>query len=139
MKILLAVDGSTFSDAAVKEVAMMTWPEGSELRIISAMEPPMFPTVESWVPPDNYIVALEKAAQEQARSIVDKAAQRVQKTQGDKLLIAREVATGHPKQVILTAAESWPADLIVLGSHGYRGLTRFWLGSVSQAVASHAK
>jgi len=41
--------------------------------------------------------------------------------------------------VILDEAESWGADLIVLGSHGYNAWKRFLLGSVSQAVVSHAK
>jgi nucleotide-binding universal stress UspA family protein len=50
-----------------------------------------------------------------------------------------EIVKGHPKHAIVDEAETWDADLIVVGSHGYRGLTRLWLGSVSQAVASHAK
>ena len=37
MKILLAVDGSTFSDAAVHEVAARPWPGGSALKVISAV------------------------------------------------------------------------------------------------------
>ena len=41
--------------------------------------------------------------------------------------------------MILDEAESWGADLIVLVSHGYGPLKRFLLGSVSQAVVSHAK
>jgi nucleotide-binding universal stress UspA family protein len=40
--------------------------------------------------------------------------------------------------VILDDAEKWPADLIVLGSHGLKGLNRFLLGSVSDAVSRHA-
>ena len=43
------------------------------------------------------------------------------------------------KEIILDEAERWGADLIVVGSHGRRGLKRLWLGSVSQAVVSQAK
>lgn len=139
MKILLAIDGSSFSDVAVKEIATRPWPAGSEVRIISVVEPPMLPTVESWVPPDNYIEALEKAGEDQARSVVSKAADRITSEQRDKLRVATEIVKGHSKHAIIDAAEAWEADLIVVGSHGYRGLTKLWLGSVSLAVASHAK
>jgi hypothetical protein len=81
MKILLAIDGSTFSDAAVNEVAKKPWPADSEVKIISVVEPPLLPTVETWVPPDNYIEALEAAGEDQARSIVSKAADRVREGQ----------------------------------------------------------
>jgi nucleotide-binding universal stress UspA family protein len=43
-----------------------------------------------------------------------------------------------PKSIILNEAVSWKADLIVLGSHGRRGVDRFLMGSVSEAVAMHA-
>lgn len=139
MRILLAIDGSSFSDDAVTEIATRPWPDKSEVKIISIVEPPLLPTVETWVPPDNYIEALEKAGDDQARSIVGNAADRINKEQGDKLNVTTEIVKGHPKHGIIEAAEEWKTDLIVVGSHGYRGLTKLWLGSVSQAVAAHAK
>ena len=139
MKILLAIDGSLFSDAAVGDVAAKPWPVGSEVRVISVVEPPLLPTVETWVPPDDYIESLERAGEEQANSVIKAAVDRIQKTQGDRLRVSTEIVRGHPKHAIIDAAEAWDADLIVVGSHGYRGLTKLWLGSVSQAVASHAK
>ena len=45
---------------------------------------------------------------------------------------------GEPRAVILDAAKAWQAGMIVLGSHGLRGLDRFLMGSVSEAVAIHA-
>ena len=52
--------------------------------------------------------------------------------------IVTEVAEGDPREMILNSAETWSADLIVMGSHGRSGLTKLLLGSVSQAVAVHS-
>jgi nucleotide-binding universal stress UspA family protein len=139
MKVLLAIDGSEFSDAAVAEVANKPWPKGSEVKIISVAEPPALPVVETWVPPYDYFGKLEEAAVAQAREAVDKAAARLRESHGEKLQVSTQVTVGHPRVVITDEAEAWGADLIIVGSHGYRGLTRLWLGSVSQAVASHAR
>jgi nucleotide-binding universal stress UspA family protein len=139
MRILLATDGSPFSDAAVKEVARKPWPPGSTIRIISIVEPPIMPTVETWIPPENYYEAIEKAAEDQARKNVESAAEVIKAEQGSGVAVETEILRGHPKQAIVEESDEWVADLIVVGSHGYRGLTRLWLGSVSQAVASHAR
>jgi nucleotide-binding universal stress UspA family protein len=54
------------------------------------------------------------------------------------LKAAGSVPSGNAKEVLLEEAKSWGADLIVVGSHGRRGLKRFLLGSVSEAVAMNA-
>jgi nucleotide-binding universal stress UspA family protein len=135
MKILLAVDGSTFSDAAVEEVASRPWPPGSEAKVLQVSERPLIPATEPWALPDNYFEEMDRASREHARATVEKAVARLTKS---NLKVLSEVVDGYPKHAIVDEAERWGADLIVLGSHGYRGLTRLLLGSVSQAVASHA-
>ena len=138
MKILLAVDGSTFSDAAVEEIASRPWPDGSEVDVLSVSEPPAYPIGESAALPSHYYEEMEKVPREQARAAVDKAVQRL-RSNTSCLRITEHVVVGHPVQEIVDRAEQWGADLIVVGSHGYRGFKRLLLGSVSQAVASHAK
>ena len=137
MKILLAIDGSEFSDAAVEEVAARPWPDGSEADILAVYEPPAMPVTETWVLPQNYYDEMEKASQEQARDATNKAIERLRKAQSN-LQINNEIARGYPAEVILDRANRWGTDLIVVGSHGYSGLKRFLLGSVSMNVASHA-
>ena len=138
MKILLATDGSDCSKAAVDAVAERPWPKGSEVKVISAIDLPYTPMTETWALPDSYIKDLETAGTEQAETTVNRAAERL-KSAHRELVITTEVANGSAKDVILDEAEQWGADLIVLGSHGYRGWRRFLLGSVSHAVATHAR
>jgi nucleotide-binding universal stress UspA family protein len=49
------------------------------------------------------------------------------------------VPAATAKELILSEAAEWNADLIVVGSHGRRGVNRLLLGSVSEAVALHAQ
>ncbi|MBI1766476.1 MAG: universal stress protein [Acidobacteria bacterium] len=135
MKILLAVDGSECSNAAVASVAARPWPAGTEIRVLSALELPFVPTPETWALPDSYYVQLEEAAKEAAEKAVGDATTQLE---ASGLQTTTSVKTGQAKSVIVDEAESWGADLIVLGSHGYSGWQRFWLGSVSNAVASQA-
>ena len=55
-----------------------------------------------------------------------------------KFYVSTELVEGHPKSKIIDIADNWRADMIVLGSHGRTGLSRFLMGSVSQAVVRHA-
>lgn len=137
MKILLAIDGSPCSDAAVEEVARRPWPEGSSVKVLTSLETPMPPTPESWALPLNYFQELDAALRQQGENIVNRA---IEKLKSNKTFSVDAVLVpGSPRPVILDEAESWGADLVVLGSHGYGPLKRLLLGSVSQAVVSHAK
>ena len=139
MKILLAVDGSPCSESAVGEVAGRPWPPNSEVRVISVVEPHTTMTAEPWVASENYFEEVEKIESDEAKRAVDRAKATLAKGEGTaKLQLTGDIRHGSARRVIIEEAETWSAELIVLGSHGYKTWERLLLGSVSQAVALHA-
>lgn len=139
MKILLAVDGSPCSDTAIAEVARRPWPEGSEVRMIVAVEIPTLPVTEAAVLSAQFFEDAEKAARNRAGSVIEDALAKF-RAHGNQLLpVTTAIIGDSPKEAIVEEAERWGADLVVVGSHGYRGFKRYLLGSVSQAVATRAK
>ena len=128
MKILIGVDDSSFSRVAVEEVARRLWAPGTAVKILSVVESPYDPDGREARAENPYKIA---------RAAIDGATELL-RLSGNSFEITEDIAEGSPKRVILDEAEAWGADLIVVGSHGRRGLDRFVLGSVSQAVALHA-
>lgn len=139
MKILLAVDGSPCSDAAVEEVASRPWPPDSKVRVVSAVEPHATMTSEPWISSVNYFEEVEKIEREEAKRSIERAETILRAGEGSaKLQLTTEILHGSARQAITEDADQWGAELIVLGSHGYKTWERLLLGSVSQAVALHA-
>jgi nucleotide-binding universal stress UspA family protein len=134
MKILLATDGFPHSQVAVDEVVRRPWPSGSTIRVMSVIQPYTPPATE-------FVLAgatLEDISQQQvssAEQITRRAADALKET---GLSIETAVREGDPRSVIVDEADEWGADLIVVGSHGRTGLTRWLLGSVAQAIVGHA-
>jgi len=139
MKVLIGVDGSEYSDAALDEVSRRSWPKGSEILIVNAFELPLAATPEVWALPPDYYERLDRICREQSDAIVKAAVEKLTTALGDSVTVNSKTILGSPKSVILDQAEGWKPDLIVVGSHGYPTWERLLLGSVSQAVVSHAK
>lgn len=137
MKVLLAVDESVYSQAALESVCARPWPPGSQFRVLTVVEP-FHPEYAGWQ--TSYIpVAAEaqKTLKEASTRLMTEAVERLSKAVGEEN-VSSEVAEGYIKERILECAKEWDADLIVLGSHGRRGFTKFLLGSVSETIAAHA-
>ena len=138
MKILLAVDCSDCSKAAVQAVAERPWPAGSQLKILSVVEPVYLPSSDTWIMPEKYYAEIDKSAHERAQAAIAYAVEQIDASDVANLTILTEIKEGLAKDLILEEAEKWSAELVLLGSHDYRGLKKFLIGSVSHSVAAHA-
>jgi nucleotide-binding universal stress UspA family protein len=130
MKMLLAIDDSKFSEAAVQAVIAHHKLQGLEVQVLHVIEPPvslMAPEITAYVPPMESV--------EEANALAAKAAGALRSA---GVTVTTAILHGDPKSVILDDAKAWGPDLIVLGSHGRKGLERFLVGSVSEAVLRHA-
>lgn len=134
MRILLASDGSEFSAAAARSIAARPWPAGSEIRIISVVEP-IARAADPWYAAGAVAERVREDDIKRSHEAVT-AAQEIIAGSGIKNDIA--VLEGSPKRRIVEDSREWGAHLVIVGSHGRRGLTRYLLGSVSEAVAMHA-
>ena len=138
MKILLAVDGSAYSDAAVEEIVKRPWPAGSEIKVITAAEIPVMVGIEPWAASPGYFEQMQKGIRLGARDVISRAIEKLNTIEDKTLKITTEIIEGPPRQVIVDEAENWHADLIVMGSRGLGAWNRLLLGSVSSGVVHHA-
>ena len=135
-KILLATDGSEFSNAAVKVIAGEPWPKGTQIKVISV------PEFALWLGEYPYfqraqITELNESALGAASAAVALAKDFLSK-RGFSVTTDVPVDRDAPAKTILLVAKEWDADLIVVGSHGRSGFDRWALGSVSESVAMNA-
>ena len=137
MRVLLAIDGSPHSDAAVAEVARRPWPHGTVVEILTVIHSP----VPVMIDPALVLAAVHveqlEAQRQQAAMFIPEAAQRIDSGAQD-VEVTTKILEGNPKDVIVEEAREWGADLIVVGSHGYGRLRRMVLGSVAGAVVANA-
>ena len=136
MRILLAIDDSKYSQAAIRRLVAQVRTKGTKVCVLHVVEPVTAYISAGMVPHFvPYVAEVEEDRKKQAKTLVQRAARQLRKA-GFKANEA--VEAGDPKARIIDHAAEWQADLIVVGSHGLRGLNRFLMGSVSDAVVRHA-
>jgi nucleotide-binding universal stress UspA family protein len=134
MKILIATDGSVYSEAAIKAVAARPWPANSEMRVITVMEH----TPIAGISGGEFGLQFTDYLSQVRNYLKELAIQASGQLRQDSYNVSYTVREGAPAEEILEEAKSWEADLIVMGTHGRRGLSRFLLGSVAERIAAHA-
>jgi len=139
-KILLATDGSAYSEIAAHAIAGRPWPARTQVRILSVVEV-VLPTIHALFEPpfahSGEVKKLREDALIRAQKAVADAAAIIAPT-GLEVSESVSVLIEGTKDVILHEANEWGADWIFLGSHGRRGARRFLMGSVSESIGAQA-
>lgn len=138
MKVIIATEGSEFSNAAIDKFCQMFGAnEDVHVRVVSVFQPAMIPAAPFAISPE-FVQQIDDLARRHALTVAETAGRRLRQGLAFTAQVKEEVHMGAPEQVIVELAEEWRADLIVTGSHGHGFLKRAWLGSVSSGIVHHA-
>lgn len=137
MRVLLAVDGSACSDAALQAVAKGPWPVSTEIRLVTVDAPMGRSILSRGSRITSAYEEVVQAERQEAQSTLDRASDMLEELLAGVPRSA-VLLEGSPREQIVEEARRWGADLIVVGSHGRGAIGSVLLGSVSLAVALQA-
>ena len=131
-KILVAIDGSDTSQLALKESVKIAKESGSELRIVYVVDAfDVYPEVEF-----ISVQEIQDSMREEGKVILESAKKYVEASGVHAETSLVETDSDHPRiaEAIVAQAKKWPAELIVVGTHGRRGFNHLLLGSVAESI-----
>lgn len=136
LNVLVAVDGSTISDLAVKRTAKYCQASPFDITLIHVIEHGGREEITKFSPSDDsYLSRYFHAKEEEAKKLVEK----VGKTLQDYgIEFKTKIAIGDVAEEIVRAGEDGKFDFIMMGSRGRGGMKRLLLGSVADNVIRHA-
>jgi nucleotide-binding universal stress UspA family protein len=137
-KILVAVDGSGMSNAALEEALQLARERRAMVRIVHVVDSPYaYPDV-LYGQFSADLDAVRKAWREVGQKVLDQAVAMAQKKDIRAESALLDSDSKRLSSIIVEEAQRWGADLIAVGSNGHRGLEGIWLGSVAEGVARTA-
>lgn len=134
MKILIGVDDSPHSKAALEYVKKMRWPAGSKFVVFAVSAP-----VVAYTMVDAGGMTWMKTAEEEMNVATEELTARAEQELRDAgLATEAKVVLGDPREAIVDAVRTMGIDQVVVGSHGRTGLGKLLMGSVASHVVTHA-
>ena len=136
LRLIIGVDNSPYSLAAVEAVCNREGPSETEVRLLAVVDTVMGIAPDSSKPLDlKWIEVADENNWDQVHQIFEPSADKLRSAGLNAAVMIRR---GNPTTELLEEAESWGADCIFLGPKGTRGIDRLLLGSVSSAVSARA-
>jgi nucleotide-binding universal stress UspA family protein len=136
VRLLIGVDGSPDAAAAVHAVAARTWPVGSAVRLVTALDAKMCTALAFLRLPGQ--TGTERSDTDESGWMAETLDAIAAPLYERGLAVSSSITAGDPKQVLLDEAEHWEADALFVGARGLSRVERFLLGSVSAVVAARA-
>ena len=136
--ILAAVDGSDTSNRALEEAINLAKDQQATLRLVHVVDDAAAYLMMETPDQVPYLIAeYQKALREGGQQLLSTCAARVRAAGLEPETKMRTIETldQHVYDAVAEEAEQWPADLIVIGTHGRRGFRRLMLGSVAEGSA----
>ena len=137
MKVVLATDGTKYSEAATAMLESFALSHGDHIKVVCVVDMAMPLAVDIYGGYLPETTALENAARDHASKVVDETSAKL-RSRFEGVEVSTEILFGSPDSRIVETAEETKADLIVIGSHGYNRWERLLLGSVSNSVVHEA-
>jgi nucleotide-binding universal stress UspA family protein len=138
-RILVATDGSKTAALAVGEACRLAQGTAARVRIVHAVDSP-YAYADAWYLAGAVDVdAVDRAWHRAGQAIVDQAAAQAREAGITAETALLDTGGRRVSRVIVDEAERWPADVIVIGSHGRQDLEQLLIGSVAEGVARTAR
>ncbi len=134
-KILVPIDGSATGERGLSEAISLAKDQGAQLQLLHVLSDSYLNTV---LLGGIYTADLLQRIHDEATQILESAAKRAREAgvPADTQLL--EYHNSQVGQGIVQEAQRWQADLIVMGTHGRRGVDRAMMGSDAEYVVRHA-
>jgi nucleotide-binding universal stress UspA family protein len=132
-RILVPTDGSEISKQAIATAIELAKALGSTIYALSVKEPFPYSAISEMqpVPPQEFFDAQERIAAERVNAVREAC------NAAGQTCETHTIEAVHPWEAIIEHAKSHECDLIVMSSHGRRGVTALLLGSETQKVLTH--
>lgn len=134
-RIVVPVDTSATSRAALDEVKRFANEQHAKVRIVHVIDLAQF----AWSANEFLDVPqLQETLRDSARRVLTDSTEALRQAGIEPEAVLLETWGGLLAKAIVEDAAKWGADLVVMGTHGYGGLTHMLLGSVAEGVVRHA-
>ena len=138
-RIMVAIDESFMTSRVLETAIELAKSAGAQLAICHGVDETIFATRQMEMLLPNSVGKAQYKLRLGANGVLGKAAESARAAGVEAEIKLIESETKHISDMLADAAKEWNADLIVVGTHGRRGMERYFVGSVAERLVRKAE